>query len=138
MILLLYIGGLPCENFGVGIGNRAKVKDSQMTASTFLGNDHRAFNARLASPIDRGWCASDSEALNSYLEIDLERDFAFCGIRIQGAAHGHVDSFQLRFARDKEGPFIRFGTVSDNPAEEALFWKRSLGGPSFRFRHLGD
>lgn len=95
-----------------------------MTASTFLGNDFRPFNARLASPRDRGWCASADGAQGSYLEIDLERDFAFCGIRLQGAAHGHVNSFQLRFALDEEGPFIPFGTVRDNPAEKALFWKR--------------
>lgn len=104
-------GGLPCENFGVGIGDRAKVKNSQMTASTVLGSDYRAFNARLDSPIDRGWCASANGAQGSYLEIDLERDYAFCGIRIQGAAHGHVNTFQLRFARDKEGSFIPFGTT---------------------------
>ena len=114
VIILLYTGGLPCENFGVGIGDRAKVKNSQMTASTFLGRDHRPFNARLGSPIDRGWCPAAAGVRDSYLEINLERDFAFCGIRIQGAAHGHVNSFQLRFARDEEGPFIPFGTVRDD------------------------
>jgi len=128
VILLLYTGGLPCENFGVGIGDRAKVKNSQMTASTVLGSDYRAFNARLDSPIDRGWCASANGAQGSYLEIDLERDYAFCGIRIQGAAHGHVNTFQLRFARDKEGSFIPFGTVRDDvTTEDSLQCRRYLG-----------
>lgn len=104
-------GGLPCENFGVGISDRARVGNSQINATSFLGNDYRPFNARLESPLDRGWCASASGALNSYLEIDLERDFVFCGIRLQGAAHGHVNSFQLRFARNTRGPFILFGTT---------------------------
>ena len=100
-----------------------------MNASTFLGRDHLPSNARLKSPDDRGWCASSKGARNSYLEIDLKRDYAFCGIRIQGAARGHVDSFQLRFAHDKRGPFIPVDTVRDNPAEKALFWKRSLDRP---------
>lgn len=84
-----------------------------MTASTFLGSDHRPFNARLESPIDRGWCPSTDDTLGSYLEIDLERDFAFCGIRVQGAKHGHVDTFELRFSRGRGGPFIPYGVVRD-------------------------
>ena len=92
-----------------------------MNASTFLGRDHLPSNARLKSPDDRGWCASSKGARNSYLEIDLKRDYAFCGIRIQGAARGHVDSFQLRFAHDKRGPFIPVDTVRDNPQRRHYF-----------------
>lgn len=82
-----------------------------MTASSFLGNDHRPFNARLRSPIDRGWCASRAGTRGSYLQIDLERDYAFCGIRVQGAKHGHVNTFELRFARGRGDPFIPYGVV---------------------------
>jgi len=112
-------GGFPCENFAVGIGERARVKDKQMTASSFLGNDHRPFNARLRSPIDRGWCASRAGTRGSYLQIDLERDYSFCGIRVQGAKHGHVNTFELRFARGRGDPFIPYGvTFSRFTAEE--------------------
>ena len=127
IILLLYAGGLPCENFAVGISNRTRVKDDQFDATSFLGRDHRPFNARLKSPRDRGWCSTVSGRQNSYLEINLERDLAFCGIRIQGAARGHVNSFQLRFARDKRGPFVPFGTVRNNPSVEVLFCNSSIG-----------
>ena len=84
-----------------------------MTASTVLGNDYRAFNARLDSPLDKGWCTSATGTRNSYLEIDLEREIAFCGIRIQGAAHGHVNAFQLRFASGRGNPFIPYFRVRD-------------------------
>ena len=114
VILLLYTGGLPCENFGVGIGDRSIVRNSQMTASTFLGSDYRAFNARLDSSIDKGWCTSASGRVGSYLQINLERNFVFCGIRLQGAVHGHIDTFELRFAQSIEGPFIPFGRVRDD------------------------
>jgi len=117
---LLYTGGFPCENFGVGIGDRSKVDDSQLTASTFLGNRFRAFNARLDSPGDNGWCSSFAGREGSYLEIDLRRDFAFCGIRLQGGDHGHVDTFQLRFAGAKEGPFTLFDTVREMMVQPSI------------------
>ena len=116
-MFLFYTGGLPCENFGVGIGNRARVKDSQMTASSTLGTDFSPFHARLGSARDRGWCAS-AGTLNNYLEIDLERDYVFCGIRVQGGAHGHVNTFQLRFARGKGDSFVPFGKVRDGATTE--------------------
>lgn len=117
VIVLFYTGALPCENFDVGIGDRARVKDSQMTASSSLGRNFRPFHARLASARDRGWCAS-TETLNTYLEIDLERDYVFCGIRVQGGTHGHVNTFQLRFARGKEGSFIPYDKVRDGVTTE--------------------
>ncbi|KAL9954146.1 hypothetical protein ACROYT_G041645 [Oculina patagonica] len=103
--------GQGCSRFAVGISNIEKVRDDQITASSSLGEVNRPWHARLGETRGDGWCAAQGRARRQYLEIDLEKDFVFCGITVQGGFHGHVDDFELEFARQKGGAFTPYGRV---------------------------
>lgn len=99
----------------MGISNRTIVKDYQITASSSLGPENEPYHARIGSAIGDGWCAATGGQNREYLEIDLERDYAFCGINVQGGFHGHVETFQLAFAQKEGAPFILYrGKVRDH------------------------
>lgn len=46
-----------------------KIKDDQITASSFVGEDHQAKFARPAQGTNNSWCGLDDK--DQYLQIDL-------------------------------------------------------------------
>lgn len=112
-VVALIVTGQRCQDFAVGISDVAKVRNDQMTASSSLGNANRPYFARIGSAAGDGWCTAQTPGVREYLQVDLEKDFVFCGIMVQGGFHGHVDTFQLEFSRKIGGSFIQYGKVRD-------------------------
>ena len=109
--ICFFFTGQRCSRFAVGISNAKEVIDDQFTASSSLGPENEAWHARIGGIEGDGWCAARGTINRQYLQVDLKKDYVFCGITVQGGFHGHVDGFELEFARKEGGPFTPYRRV---------------------------
>ena len=87
-----------CFKNAVGIVNQSVIPDDQMKSSSNLPGTYAFYGRLHANP---GWCAATSNNRNDWLQVDLGKDFALCGVATQGATfHAGVTDFQLSYSSD--------------------------------------
>ena len=94
----------------LGIANSSNVKDSQLSASSYLYADKvgiyhfKPHYGRLNAQDGGGsWCSANS-LLGQFIQVDFLRNFKISYVQTQGRYRGaeFVDSFRLRYQRNKE------------------------------------
>jgi len=107
----------------VGIQDRSKVKDSQLTGSSMhyarSGDHHAAKHGRLFSTTGAGgWLAEDNDQ-DKWVVVDLERSMRIVAIAIQGNDLGGrrqwVTSFTVKYKDDGSSQFIDVADADNNP-----------------------
>ncbi|XP_022106237.1 hyalin-like isoform X2 [Acanthaster planci] len=98
------------EFCGVPLGMEdGRIPDSSITASsTFTPTTCLTRNARLNNPgspwTESGWCPSNSDRTNPWLQVDLQRPTKIEGVIMQGVVGGlGVTAYQVQYSNNQTG-----------------------------------
>ena len=83
------------------MASQSIIPDDQMTASSFssLGSNKSPYYGRLHGI--KAWCSETRNSINDWLQVDLGKEFALCGIATQGnILFSYVTNFKLSFSSD--------------------------------------
>lgn len=91
-----------CFDKPIGVADKDKVPDAQMTASSYHGAKYQPAYGRLNGERGDGWCAGTSSGNHEWLQIDLGKLYTVCAVATQGDINGNewVTKFKLSFSVD--------------------------------------
>ena len=86
----------------VGIFDKSKIPDSQLTASSQYGTSTQPAYGRLNGNRGDGWCAEKADRNDDWLQVDLGKTIQVCAIATQGDRDGDelTTDFKLSYSSD--------------------------------------
>ena len=87
----------------VGVGDRNRIPDARMNASTFYDDKEYPHYGRLNGTRGRGvWCAKKRNKLGEYLQVDMMKMYSVCAVATQGSRKNDLwtTNYKLYFSTD--------------------------------------